>query len=46
MKLFCAKWDETGFPKKIARFSKMTNIPNLLSEKEGKIMKHVEFFIF
>ena len=34
----------TGFPKKDARFSKLKNIPNLLSDdKEGKIMKNIDF---
>ena len=32
----------TGFPKKDARFSKIKNIPDLLSDdKEGKIMLNI-----
>ena len=34
----------TGFPKKDARFLKIQNITNLLSDdKEGEIMKKIEF---
>ena len=34
----------TGFPKKDARFLKIQNITNLLSDdSEGKIMKDIEF---
>ena len=37
----------TGFPKKDARFSKLKNIPYLLSdEKEGKIMENINFSYF
>ena len=33
-----------GFPKKDARFLKIKNIANLLSDnKEGKIMKNIDF---
>ena len=36
-----------GFPKKDARFSKLQNIPDLLSdEKEGKIMENIDFTYF
>ena len=37
----------TGFPKKDARFSKLKNIPDLLSdEKDGKIMENINFSHF
>ena len=37
----------TGFPKKDARFSKIKNIPDLLSDdKEGKIMRNSDFRYF
>ena len=37
----------TGFPKKDARFSKLKNIPDLLSdEKDGKIMENIDFSYF
>ena len=37
----------TGFPKKDARFSKLENIPDLLSdEKDGKIMENIDFSYF
>ena len=37
----------TGFPKKDARLSKLKNIPDLLiGEKEGKIMKNIDFSYF
>ena len=35
---------DTGFPKKDARFLKIQNITNLLSDdKEGKVMKNIAF---
>ena len=36
--------EATGFPKKDARFLKIKDIANLLSDdKEGKIMKNIDF---
>jgi len=37
-------YTHTGFPKKDARFSKIKNIADLLSDdKEGKIMWNIDF---
>ena len=33
----------TGFPKKGAGFSKIKNIPYLLSDKKGKTLKNIDF---
>ena len=38
---------QTGFPKKDARFSKLKNIPDILSDdKEGKITENIEYKYF
>ena len=47
MRLFPFEIVSTGFPKKTARFPKLENIPDLLSdEKEWKIMENIDFTYF